>query len=109
VPAPMLRPSLTLLFALVVTSALVALTAEPGAPPWTALVGGLGSGFLAAAVVALEEGLVEDGLKGVIFAFLGGALLVMGLPGWVAWPLVVGPWVGFVANRGRAPTEPHQG
>ena len=98
----MLRPLLTFLGAWGATTVIAAWTADAGAPLWTALVGGLGAGFLASAVVAMEEGFREDLLKGVIFAFLGGALLLMDLPGWVGWPLVLGPWAGFVGNRGRS-------
>lgn len=101
-----MRPLLTFLAAWVAGATLIDLLAPAQAPFWTALVGGLGAGFLAATVVAMEEGVVEDALKGGIFGFLGGALLVMGMPGWVAWPLVVGPWVGFLGNRRRGREAP---
>ena len=97
----MIRGLLTFVAATFLTALVTALTAAPGAPLWTALVAGIGGGFLAGAVVALEEGPAEDALKGVIFGFVGGALLYWGLPGWMGWPLVTGPWIGFVANRGR--------
>lgn len=98
------RTFLTFLAAAAATIIVTLLTADPATPFWTAPVAGMGAGFLAAAVVAMEEGMVEDAMKGAIFGFLGGALLLMGLPGWVGWPLVVGPWAGFVGNR-RGPAD----
>lgn len=99
----MLRAFLTFVAAWVGTTALVAAVA-PDEPFWTAAVGGLGAGFLAATVVGMEEGLAEDLAKGVIFGFVGAALLWMDMPGWVGWPLVLGPWVGLVGNR--RPADP---
>jgi hypothetical protein len=99
------RPLLTFLAAWAATGGLVAALDPPGAPAWTPVVGGLGAAFLAVAVVALEDTRAEDALKGIIFSFLGGSLLLMGLPGWVGWPLVVGPWIGFVGGRGRTGSE----
>jgi hypothetical protein len=95
------RALLTFLGAWIATGGVVAALDPPAAPGWTPVVGGLGAAFLAVAVVALEDTLAEDALKGIIFSFLGGSLLLMGLPAWVGWPLVVGPWVGFVGGRGR--------
>ncbi len=100
----MLRAFLTFLAALVGTAVLVAATAAPGTPLWTALVAGVGAGFLAATVVGMEEGLTEDLAKAAIFGFVGAALLWMDMPGWVGWPLVLGPWVGLVGNR--RPADP---
>lgn len=97
----MLRAAATFLTAWIVTTLVAALGALPGTPSWTAWVGGLGAGFLASTVVLMEERLAEDLLKGVIFGFIGGALLFLDVPGWVGWPLIVGPWVGLLGNRGR--------
>lgn len=96
----MFRSAATFLAAWIATSLVAVLGADPGTPLWTALVGGLGAGFLAATVVIMEEGLAEDVLKGVIFGFIGGALLYLDVPGWVGWPLILGPWVGLLGNRG---------
>ena len=104
-PGLSVRALLTFLGAWIATGGVVAALDPPAAPGWTPVVGGLGAAFLAVAVVALEDTLAEDALKGIIFSFLGGSLLLMGLPAWVGWPLVVGPWVGFVGGRRRGGWE----
>ena len=92
--------------AAIVSGALIVWRGEPGAPVWSVGLGAMGAGFLASVVVVMREGLVEDLVKSVVFTVIGGVLLIQGVPPWMAWPLVVGPWAGLVVNRatGRNPS-----
>lgn len=101
---------LTFLVAAGVTAVLVWWRNEPGLPWWTAVVGAVGAGFLAAIVVVMRETIVEDLVKALIFTVIGVVLLFQGIPAWMAWPILVGPWVGLVFNGGgKRASEPGAG
>lgn len=86
--------------AFVVSLGLILWLGEPGAAVWTRLLGPLGAGSLAAVVVSMREGFVPDLIKAVVFTGIGGVLLFQGIPPWMAWPVVVGPWAGLAFNQG---------
>lgn len=98
--------------AFVVSLGLLLLIGEPEAAFWTRVVGPMGAGCLAAIMVVMRETLIEDLIKAVIFTVIGGVLLFQGIPPWMAWPVIVGPWAGTVVNSGGGRTlgtrhEPH--
>ena len=101
----MVRPFLTLLFGWAATTPVLMLSALPGTPAWTAWVGGMGAGFLAVGMVLVEDGVWEDAIKAGVLTGVGILLLTQDVPGWMVWPLLLGPWVGFFAAR-RPSTAP---
>ena len=78
---------------------LIAWRNDPSLPWWTAGLGSLGAGALAMIIAIMAESVIEDVVKAVVLTAVAGILLAQGIPVWMTAPLVVGPWVGFVANR----------
>ncbi len=99
-----MRTLLSFVVAFFATLALTLLRPEPDSPVWTLAVGPMGAGFLAAIVVGMREPLPQDLVKAGIFTGIGLFLLSRGIPTWMVWPVIVGPWVGLAVNqlRGRA-------
>jgi hypothetical protein len=60
------------------------------------------AGLPAAAITIMRESVIEDLLKACLAIVLGALLLWQGVPVWVAWPVMVGPFVGMLGvNRVR--------
>ncbi len=75
---------------------------DPADPVWSLVLGPGGAGVLAAAMVMMRETFIEDLVKAGIFTVIGGVLLFQGVPPWMGWAMVMGPWVGLVFNGGGA-------
>lgn len=99
------RAMVSFAVAAVLTVPLLLRVGEPGAPVWTAGVGGLGAGFLAVVPVLMVTSALEAVVLPALLVGVGGVLVLQGMPPWMAWPLVTGPLVGFGVSRwgsGRA-------
>ncbi|MGD2136397.1 MAG: hypothetical protein PVF27_09560 [Gemmatimonadales bacterium] len=92
--------------AAIAASAVVRLATD--VPWWTLAATAAIAALPAAAFTVMGESVIEDVVKVVLFGIVALLLGWRGAPAWVLWPIVLGPVVGFLVNRGRPAhrTEP---